>query len=261
MFEAANGGTILLDEVGELIAEIQPKLLRVLERREVTPLGTTKPRSIDVRIVDATLRDIRAMVNRGAFREDLYYRLAHARSADAVGGRTVAKTSGLWSIMHWRTSRRRSCGARDLQRSPRCAAAAKLSGQCPRTRQRRRTRGAALRRPDDLATGSLVRADHRRREGAWIRARREPPTPHGGDGSIEPFNPAKKTVVSRFERDYLERLLVGPAPIFRVLRPSPAWIATRFANCFVATDCAATNSASLGACAARSLGSASSGAF
>ncbi len=78
VFEAAARGTVFLDEVGELSLELQKMLLRTLEANEVIPLGSHQPRPIDVRILAASHRDLRTMVNRGQFREDLYYRLAQS---------------------------------------------------------------------------------------------------------------------------------------------------------------------------------------
>jgi DNA-binding NtrC family response regulator len=75
-FEEADGGTIVLDEIGELPPEIQPKLLRVLEMREVKRLGENKQRHVDVRVLACTNRDLAAEVESGGFRKDLYYRLA-----------------------------------------------------------------------------------------------------------------------------------------------------------------------------------------
>jgi two-component system, NtrC family, response regulator GlrR len=75
-FEEASGGTIFLDEIGELAQDLQPKLLRVLESREYRRVGANNMSKTDVRVVAATNRDLRAEVNAGRFRSDLYFRLA-----------------------------------------------------------------------------------------------------------------------------------------------------------------------------------------
>jgi Lon protease-like protein len=76
VFQEARGGTVLLDEIGDLPPELQPRLLRVLEARQIRPLGTNTYFPVDVRVIAATSRDLRAEVNTGRFRPDLYYRLA-----------------------------------------------------------------------------------------------------------------------------------------------------------------------------------------
>jgi DNA-binding NtrC family response regulator len=78
-FERANGGTLFLDEVGELALDLQPKLLRLLEARALTRVGGTETIPIDIRLVAATHRDLRAEIDARRFREDLFYRLAEAR--------------------------------------------------------------------------------------------------------------------------------------------------------------------------------------
>ncbi|MBX3155262.1 MAG: sigma 54-dependent Fis family transcriptional regulator [Deltaproteobacteria bacterium] len=75
-FEQANGGTIFLDEIGELDISLQPKLLRVLEQREIKRVGGDRTHKVDVRVLAATNRDLREEVNKGTFREDLYFRLS-----------------------------------------------------------------------------------------------------------------------------------------------------------------------------------------
>ncbi len=81
LFLEANGGTIFLDEIGELPIETQPKLLRALEQREVRQVGSNTYKKLDIRVIAATNRSLSAEVQRGAFRQDLYYRLAVARVA------------------------------------------------------------------------------------------------------------------------------------------------------------------------------------
>jgi DNA-binding NtrC family response regulator len=75
LVEAADGGTLFLDEVAELGLSAQAKLLRALERGEVTRLGATKERKLDLRVISATHKDLRFLIARGTFREDLYFRL------------------------------------------------------------------------------------------------------------------------------------------------------------------------------------------
>jgi DNA-binding NtrC family response regulator len=75
-FEAADGGTIFIDEIGDFALESQAKLLRVLETRTITPVGSNEEKEVDVRVVAATARDLEQLVAEGTFREDLYYRLS-----------------------------------------------------------------------------------------------------------------------------------------------------------------------------------------
>ena len=113
LFELADGGTIFLDEVGETSPAFQVKLLRVLQEREIRPLGATRSRKIDVRVISATNRDLEVEVQQGRFRRDLYYRLnafpIHL-PALAERSRDVAKIAE--SILHEvnRTFRRKVAG-------------------------------------------------------------------------------------------------------------------------------------------------------
>lgn len=116
----ANGGTLFLDEIGDMPVELQARLLRVLETKEVLPLGSSTAVKVDIRIISATHRSLRELVKRDAFREDLYYRLngltltlpsLNERSdkkrlineilkSETQDGRTVEIDDAVWSLLH-----------------------------------------------------------------------------------------------------------------------------------------------------------------
>jgi transcriptional regulator with GAF, ATPase, and Fis domain len=79
LFEQADGGTLLIDEIGDMDAASQPKLLRAVERKEIRRVGGSQSIRVDVRVIAATRRDLDALVQRGVFRDDLFHRLAVAR--------------------------------------------------------------------------------------------------------------------------------------------------------------------------------------
>lgn len=75
LFEAADGGTVFLDEIGDMAAQLQARILRVIQENEIKPLGETHPRKVDVRIISATNKDLHSAIAKEQFREDLFYRL------------------------------------------------------------------------------------------------------------------------------------------------------------------------------------------
>jgi transcriptional regulator with PAS, ATPase and Fis domain len=81
LIEEADGGTLFLDEVGELPLDLQPQLLRALEKREVRPIGEVRAKKVNIRVVAATNKNLPELVRQGGFREDLYFRLAVVRAA------------------------------------------------------------------------------------------------------------------------------------------------------------------------------------
>jgi len=135
-FESANGGTIFLDEIGDLPADIQIALLRVLQEREIDRIGARKPIPVDVRILAATHRDLTALAAEGRFRQDLLYRLnvVPIKCLHYANGKTTFRCC---RIFHWpaleieleRSSGQSIRNARTIQRL-------QLAGQYQRASER-----------------------------------------------------------------------------------------------------------------------------
>ncbi len=210
IFEAAEGGTVFLDEVGELPLELQPKLLRVLERREVVRVGSTTPKPVQVRVISATWRDLRQMINHGRFREDLYYRLAQARVTIPPLKERADDIPTL--VYHF------------LQRlPPNTQGARAISPEALQELMRREYAGnirelkSAVERAAMMAEGAVITpadlAFERILSGERAKAQTiSAPTavaPPGSDPQqpLTPFKDAKRTLIDEFEKDYLQRLL------------------------------------------------------
>lgn len=193
-FERADGGTLFLDELGELPLELQPKLLRALGEREIRRVGSRETRRIDVRVVAATNRDLRREVNAGTFRSDVFFRLAVIQVHMPPLRERVEDLPMLVRALLERISEDRRV---DAHIEPDETLLASLSRhRWPGNVRELRNyleQLVILRVPPDLPSDAG-------------------PTSRGGDGGYTdlttlPLREAKKQLVERFERSYLERLL------------------------------------------------------
>jgi DNA-binding NtrC family response regulator len=195
-FAAAHGGTLFLDEIGDLPVGLQPKLLRMLEAGEVTPLGGRKSEKYDVRVVAATHRDVYAEVARGGFRGDLYYRLAVVEVHVPPLRQRKDDLARLIAMFLERA------GAAQLAKQVGGAALERLEHyHWPgNVRELRNviTRAVALAGPDDDF------------QSLPFVLRPTAAAPAGEDLAFkadQPFHTAKDALVARFEREYLEDLV------------------------------------------------------
>jgi two-component system response regulator HydG len=192
VFELAHGGTLLIDEIGELDLQLQPKLLRALERSEVRKVGSDRWMRVDVRVMAATRRDLDREVSEGRFRDDLFFRLAVTR-VELPPLRMRRGDIGVLARHFWR-----ELGGGDSP-IPYAVLQAFESHSWPGNV--RELRNAVARR---LALGELTRDERGLIEGGGT-----------GDGdAIErvlgqhlPFPRARETLVREFERRYVERVL------------------------------------------------------
>ncbi|MDB4953975.1 MAG: hypothetical protein JWO36_1544 [Myxococcales bacterium] len=198
LIEAANHGTLFLDEIGELALDLQPQLLRVLDRRQVRRVGETQSIDVDIRVIAATHRDLRAMVKAGQFREDLYYRLAVV--ATAVPPLRDRKAD-IPALVEWfaekmgRGSFAQSAALLDqLQRHDWPGNVRELRNVV----ERALSLGAAA--LVDIGDGARSAPAAAGEEGAQKR-------PSNPDVLELPFKEAKAQLVEAFERDYLVALL------------------------------------------------------
>jgi DNA-binding NtrC family response regulator len=196
-FERAHGGTLFLDEIGELPLSLQPKLLRVLERRELTRVGGKDVVPVDVRVIAATHRDLRLEIEAGRFREDLYFRLAQVRVAlPPLRGRI----EDIPELVHHflRQTAEPANGAVTIDDQ----ALAEL-GQRPFPGNVRELRNILV-RAAALCEGSCIRSRDIAGEGYGFRGSDAERSPLDLAGT---FAHAKQRAVERFERAYLETLV------------------------------------------------------
>ena len=201
LIEAANHGTLFLDEIGELALDLQPQLLRALDRRQVRRVGETQAIDVDIRVIAATHRDLRAMVRTGQFREDLYYRLAVV--ATQVPPLRERKAD-IPALATWFAER---MGRGTFAQSPALVELLERHDWPGNVRELRNVVERALSLGDAALTDLGDGRPSRPADGDDPPARPTAPPVAPGDVLELPFKEAKAALVESFERDYLTALL------------------------------------------------------
>ena len=177
-FELADGSTIFLDEIGDLPPDVQVKLLRVLEEKQIERLGSSRATKVDTRIIAATHRDLEKRIEADTFREDLYYRLnVFPIRVPPLRERTEDIPMLVWRFVEDFSKAFGKQRRVDHQRQHRDAAAIRLAGQRPRAAQRGGARADRRQRP---ASDDRVAAEFRRRRATQREARRRGEGAHQG---------------------------------------------------------------------------------
>jgi DNA-binding NtrC family response regulator len=204
LIEAANGGTLFLDEIGELALDLQPQLLRVIDRRQVRRVGETQAVDVDIRVIAATHRDLRAMVRAGQFREDLFYRLAVVATSVPPLRERKADIPALAS---WFAEK---MGRGTFAQSPSLIALLEGHDWPGNVRELRNVVERALSLGESGLLAELSESSPRAITNDDDGEPRRPSSPGSAAGAdvLElPFKEAKAALVETFERDYLTALL------------------------------------------------------
>ena len=189
LFERARGGTIFLDEIGEIPQHLQVKLLRVLEAREILSIGSTTPRKVDVRVLAATNRDLGRDVEQGRFRDDLYFRL-NVMEIHIPALRERPEDIPL--LVEYLIQKHNP----ELKRNFKGAEPAVIH-----TLMSLPWKGN-VRELDNVLEHTMILA-----EGDWIRLDDLPPSLFGGKESLPVYTPNLKEALKRFEKQHLIRVL------------------------------------------------------
>ncbi len=210
LFETASSGTLFLDELGELPLDLQPKLLRALEQREIRRVGSNKPIKVDVRIVAATNRNLELEVREGRFRQDLFYRLSVVRVfIPPLRDRVEDIPLLVKHLLQHSSFNQKPDGSLRVAGCSRAAMDLLTTYRWPgNVRELVNT----IERSVSFAEGELIepRDMPENLRGEEIGGSRRPSGPAGGGGSPDvdaKFKDAKERWVSSFERDYVLSLL------------------------------------------------------
>ena len=189
LFEKARGGTIFLDEIGEIPQHLQVKLLRALEAKEILPIGSTTPRQIDVRVIAATNRDLQKEVEQGRFRDDLYFRL---NIMEIHSPSLRDRPEDIPLLVEYLIQKRNPELKKNFKGAEEEVVRALMSLPWK----------GNVRELDNVIEHTMILAD-----GDWITLKDLPPSILGGKEIVAPFTYNLKQALKHFEKQHILRVL------------------------------------------------------